>query len=151
MQIKIIGIGNRIMTDDAIGIKVVEALEVELKNSGFEVIIGETDIEYTLNRIENGDYIIIIDSSLFGIETGAVSVFSLKDLREFNEKGYSLHQMSLIKMLSNFTFLHVEGKVITIEASNIDFGTELSDKLIVKFDEIKEKVLQEISLVKAEN
>jgi hydrogenase maturation protease len=148
MKTKVIGIGNRIMRDDSIGIQVVEALEEQLRNLGFQVIIGETDIEYTLNHIENGDYIIIVDSSLFGIEIGEVSVFNLKELGEFNEKGYSLHQMSLVKILSNFSFLQIEGKLITIESSIIDFGTDLSEELEAKFDEIKEKVLEEIKLIK---
>ncbi len=108
MKTKVIGIGNRIMTDDSIGIKVVEALKDQLRDLGFQVIIGETDIEYTLNHIENGDYIIIVDSSLFGIDIGEVSVFNLNELREFSEKGYSLHQMSLVKILSNFSFFNIK-------------------------------------------
>ncbi|MEG0771739.1 hydrogenase maturation protease [Clostridium sp.] len=151
MKTKVIGIGNRIMRDDSIGIKVVEALKDQLRDLGFQVIIGETDIEYTLNYIENGDYIIIVDSSLFGIEIGEVSVFKLNELKEFSEKGYSLHQMSLVKILSNFSFLQIEGKLITIESSIIDFGTELSKELEVKFDEIKEKVIAKIRLIKDTN
>lgn len=148
MKTKVIGIGNRIMGDDAVGIKILEASQEELVSLGFEVIIGETDIEYTLNCIEDGDYIIIVDSSLFGIEVGEVSVFDLSGLREFNEKGYSLHQMSLVKILSNFSLFKIHGKLITIEGKNIDFGTELSKSLEEHFEKIKVRVLDEIKSIK---
>lgn len=148
MKTKVIGIGNRIMGDDAVGIKILEAMQEELVTLGFEVIIGETDIEYTLNYIENGDYIIILDSSLFGIEVGEVSVFNLSEVSEFNEKGYSLHQMSLVKILSNFNFLKIQGKLITIEGESIEFSTELSKSLMENFHKIKERVLDEIKSIK---
>lgn len=144
MNTKVIGIGNRIMMDDAIGIRVLEELEEDLKALNFECIIGETDIEFTLNAINNGDFIIIIDSSYFGNKPGTVFSMELNQLRRFNEKGYSLHQLSLVKILNNFKHLNITGKLITIEAGKIDFGLELSEELSIQLEIIKHKVLNEV-------
>ena len=141
---KVIAIGNRIMMDDAIGIKIVESLEEDLKQLGFSIVIGETDIDYTLNEINEGDFIIIVDSSLVGKDPGTISVSSLKNIKEYNEKTYSLHQMSLVKVLSGSELLKIDGLLITIEASEINFGMELSRVLKNKFKAIKSKVLEEI-------
>lgn len=146
MKIKVIGIGNRIMKDDSIGIRIAEALEGELKELGIEVIIGETDIEYTLNAINADDYIIILDSSILDLNPGEISIFDIKQLKEFSHKGYSMHQMSLVKILSCFPFIQVEGILITVEAADIDFGTELSEELNQRFKEIKDRVFEEIKL-----
>jgi len=146
MKIKVIGIGNRIMKDDSIGIRIAEALEEALKELGVEVIIGETDIEYTLNSINEGDYIIILDSSILDLNPGEISIFDIEQLKEFSHKGYSMHQMSLVKILSCFPFMQIEGILITVEAADIDFGTELSEELTERFNEIKGRVYEEIKL-----
>ncbi len=142
---KVIAIGNRIMMDDAIGIKIVESLEEDLEQLGFSIVIGETDIDYTLNEINEGDFIIIVDSSLIGEDPGTISVSSLKNIKEYNEKTYSLHQMSLVKVLSGSELLKIDGLLITIEASEINFGMELSKILKNKFKTIKNKILEEIT------
>lgn len=146
MDIKVVGIGNRIMKDDSIGIRVLEELQEDLGSLKTQVIIGETDIEYTLNCINPGDYIIIVDSSFLGINPGKVSVFDLGELKEFNHKGYSMHQMSLVKILSCFPIDNIKGALITVEAGEIDFGLELSEGLNKDFQQIKMKVLDEIKL-----
>lgn len=146
MKIKVVGIGNRIMKDDSIGIRIAEALEGELKDLGIEVIIGETDIEYTLNAINAGDYVVILDSSILDLKPGEVSIFDIKKLKQFSHKGYSMHQMSLVKILSCFPFMQVEGILITVEAAEIDFGIELSEALTQRFHEIKSRVFEEIKL-----
>ncbi len=133
------------MMDDAIGIKIVESLEEDLKQLGFSIVIGETDIDYTLNEINEGDFIIIVDSSLIGEDPGTISVSSLKNIKEYNEKTYSLHQMSLVKVLSGSELLKIDGLLITIEASEINFGMELSKILKNKLETIKNKILEEIT------
>ncbi|WP_283591883.1 hydrogenase maturation protease [Clostridium butanoliproducens] len=141
---KVIAIGNRIMMDDSIGIKVVESIEEDLKRLDFNVVIGETDIDYTLNEINEGDFIIIVDSSLTKKSPGTINVSNLKNINEYNEKTYSLHQMNLIKLLSSSELFKVDGLLITIEASEIDFGMGLSRILEEKFEIIKNEVLEEI-------
>jgi len=139
---KVIAIGNRIMMDDAIGIKIVESLKEDLEQLGFSIVLGETDIDYTLNEINEEDFIIIVDSSLMGKNPGSISVSSLNNIKEYNEKIYSLHQMSLVKVLSSSDLFKIDGLLITIEASEINFGMELSRILKNKFEAIKNKVLK---------
>ena len=62
-MIKIIGIGNILMGDDGIGVKVVDVLEKKMKNMGIEFIKAETDVDYALDNIKDGDFLFIIDST----------------------------------------------------------------------------------------
>ncbi|MCY6958056.1 hydrogenase maturation protease [Clostridium brassicae] len=137
---KLVAIGNRIMKDDAIGVLIGDELKADLKELGFEVIIGETDVDYCLSFIENGDFIFILDSTLYGIKPGKITVIDIKKGEKFFEKGYSQHQLSLIKLLNSYDFQNVYGYIVGIEASEIDYGIELSKELLQNFNNIKKEV-----------
>ena len=65
-MIKVFGIGNILLGDDGIGVRVVEKIKEEIKNisEDIDVIIGETDYLYCLNQIDEDDTIVIIDSTI---------------------------------------------------------------------------------------
>ncbi|WMJ80205.1 hydrogenase maturation protease [Clostridium sp. MB40-C1] len=137
---KVIAIGNRIMKDDAIGVLIGDELKNDLEKLGFEVIIGETDVDYCLSFIENGDFVFILDSTFYGINSGKITVVDIKKGETFFEKGYSQHQLSLIKLLNSYNFQNVCGYIVGIEASDIDYGIELSKELLQNFNDIKKEV-----------
>ncbi|WP_138204712.1 hydrogenase maturation protease [Haloimpatiens lingqiaonensis] len=142
---KIIAIGNRIMKDDAVGILIGEELKNDLESLGFEVILGETDVDYCLSFIDKDDFIIILDCTLYGIEPGKITALNIKDNKNFFEKGYSQHQLSLIKLLNSYSMKNVTGYIIGIEGVNVNYGTELSTELLEKFNHIKNQVYNKIT------
>lgn len=141
---KVIAIGNRIMKDDAIGVLIGEELRNDLEKLGFQVILGETDVDYCLRFIEEGDFLFILDCTFYGIELGKISIFNIKDKENFFEKGYSQHQLSLIKLLNSYNLQNVTGYIIGIEGAAVDYGTELSKELLEKFNCIKNQVYNTI-------
>lgn len=140
MSKKLIAIGNRIMSDDGIGVLIAEELKDKLEKVGVQVIIGETDVDYCLSLIEDEDFVFILDATLYGIKPGSVSILELDKTGSFFEKGYSQHQLSLIKLLNSYALKEVSGFVIGIEVSNIEFGIELSQALKENFKKIKSEV-----------
>ena len=84
-MMKIFGIGNILLGDDGVGVRVVEKIKEEIKNisEDIDVIIGETDYLYCLNQIEEDDTIVIIDSTYLDINPGYVSYFDLKGCNKF--------------------------------------------------------------------
>lgn len=134
------------MKDDAIGVLIGQELRSDLERLGFEVILGETDTDYSLSFIENGDFIFILDCTLYGIEPGKISILDINNKEIFFEKGYSQHQLSLIKLLNSYNFQNVTGYIIGIEGVDVDYGEELSKELLEKFNHIKSQVYQNIVL-----
>lgn len=128
------------MSDDAIGNLIAEELKEVLEKDRVEVIVGETDIEYCLSCVEDGDVLFIIDATLYGLVPGTLSILKLDSCKGEYDKGYSQHQLSLIKLLNNCSVKKVSGYVIGIEVSNVDFGLEISEILKINFNEIKQKV-----------
>ena len=74
MSLKLIAIGNVLMKDDAIGIKVAEEIEIELLKLGVNVIYGETNIQHCISSVEKDDYIIILDSAYYGKSIGEITI-----------------------------------------------------------------------------
>lgn len=145
MSIKIVVIGNRLMGDDGAAIHIIEKLDKSFEEGDVEVIIGETDFQYCLSKIEEGDYIIIIDATYFGIKPGTVTVSSLKDIYRLsgNQSLFSQHGYSFIKALETF-YKAIDGIIVGIEGENFDFSLSLSSSIEDNFDNICSKVKEAI-------
>lgn len=127
------------MGDDGIGIKVAEHLSSHLEKENIEVILAETDVDYALSKVENGDFIFIIDSTYLGVSPGTITLTSIRDSNAGQHHMYSQHQPSLINLLKTYR-KSVEGFVIGIEIEEIDFKLELSHTLNAKLLQICEEV-----------
>lgn len=145
-MIKVFGIGNILLCDDGIGVRVAENLKEEIEALGddIEVIIGKTDALYCINKIEEDDEVIIIDSTYFMTRPAAVTVKSLDKCDEFINYDYSPHEESLLSLLRKER-RDVKGYLIGIEISHIDYSEELSKILNRKFKDICSRVYNEIS------
>ena len=144
-MMKIFGIGNILLGDDGVGVKVVEVIKEKIKNisEDINVIIGETDYLYCLNQIENDDTIVIIDSTYLDIAPGYISYFDLKDCNRFIKYFNSQHESNLVKsiLIEN---LNVKGYLIGIEISKVDFSLELSKTIKDNFYNICLDILKYI-------
>jgi hydrogenase maturation protease len=142
MSIKVIAIGNRLMNDDALGLCIAERLRESLEKKKIEVVICETDFQYALSQIEEGDSIIILDATWFGIEAGAVTMSSLKDIYSLNTAQglFSQHGYSLITAVNNY-YKSIKGTVIGIEGINFDYGLTLSHEIDRNLENICSKIM----------
>lgn len=140
MNIKCIAIGNRIMGDDSIGIRVLEELVEKLEKEKVEVIFGETDIDYTLSKIDENDMIFIIDSTYFDIVPGTVTFTPIeKAIKQQHHQIYSQHQPSVINLLNTYN-KSVTGYIVGIEIEEIHFSLDLSKRLSKQFMSICEEI-----------
>ncbi|OFI07117.1 hydrogenase 2 maturation protease [Clostridium acetireducens DSM 10703] len=144
-MIKIIAIGNILMEDDGIAVKVVEEIEKDLYalKENIEIIIGETDFMYCLENIEDDDFVIIVDSTYFGKEPAKVSLYNIRDLEKFSSNISSQHDANIIKMILNYK-KHVKGYFIGIEIFSVDYSLNLSSVLQCEFKHICIDVLNKI-------
>jgi hydrogenase maturation protease len=130
------------MGDDAIALKVAEKLKEELEEMGIVVIIGETDLDYCLEKMSYGDYIIILDATWFGKEIGTISNFQLNNINENNlvKDRFSQHGYSLLNAIINEKDC-IDGVLIGIEGKEYNFSTELSDILKIYFEPICKTII----------
>ncbi|HSQ88857.1 hydrogenase maturation protease [Romboutsia sp.] len=144
-MIKVFAIGNILLCDDGVGVKVVDKIKDEIKSlsEDIEVIIGETDFMYCLINIEKEDFVIIIDSTYLGIEPGSITVFDFKECDKFVGDLSTQHEESLLKIL-RMNYREVKGCLIGIEVDVVDYSLKLSNCLSERFNCICNEVFNQI-------
>ena len=140
-KITVLGIGNRLMMDDGIGIAIVEELMKENKHREIMYVIGESDIEFCLDVINHSNFTIIIDAMKTGNTLGNVSLIPFKDITT-HKLGISPHDQHLFFSISQDNQLR--GLVIGIEITEVEFHYGLSYQLQSKLSSIKKEVVKAI-------
>lgn len=138
MIIKAIAIGNVIMGDDAIAIRVAEKLKPDLEKEAVEVIIGETDIDYCIESIKKADFVFILDAAATGKNPGDISMIELDSLNNSFSR-VSQHQINILSEI-RIVNKNVKGFLIGIEINPPIFSLELSSEIKLKFEDICESV-----------
>ena len=138
-SVVVLGIGNRLMCDDGIGIRVAEQLGRENAGGNIRYIVGETDIDYSLDEIANAEICVIIDAAYAGGEPCSVSVQDLEEVLKKSEPARTFHEYDLIRAMKREGMAR-KGLLITIEAASIGFSEELSLPMKDRFDKIVQQV-----------
>ncbi|MBP1931096.1 hydrogenase maturation protease [Ammoniphilus resinae] len=145
--IVVIGIGSRLMMDDGIGINVVEALAKQMsKDQWVDYEVGETDLEYCLERMIGAEFLIVVDAAFTGKKTGEVSVIPLSEIVTIHP-GISQHNLHVLEILRTLDE-EKKGVMIGIEPFQIDFHLGLSSELNEIFDQVVCEVKDTIEVIK---
>ncbi|WP_173918214.1 hydrogenase maturation protease [Halobacillus sp. Marseille-Q1614] len=134
-KVIVLGIGNQLMMDDGIGIYLTEELAKQKHPENISYLIGESDIDYCLQQIEQASYMIILDTVRAGKEPGELSIFPINNLHEQRPLDISPHNIHLFQSL----YLQrdtLKGFLIGIEPFEIKFHIGLSAPLKGKWDTI---------------
>ena len=141
MGVKLVAVGNRLMKDDAVGIMTAEALKDVLEDLKIETVLGETDVNYTFDLLDENDFIIFLDAVVSGGKPGDIHVYKLKEAVSHYTFNPSQHDMNIFDyMLRYGRFFN--GYIIGIEAADISIGDKLSEELFLHFFEIRNKVFE---------
>lgn len=126
----ILGIGNTLMTDEAVGIRVIERLEAEGDLAGALFMDGGT-LSFTLaGPIADCPRLIVVDSAAMGTKAGTVRVFENEAMdRQLSGKGTSVHEVSLMDLMDMARLtdsLPSPRALVGIEPAKVDWGNELT-------------------------
>jgi hydrogenase maturation protease len=80
LKTQILGIGNSILSDDGVGVRVVERLKAEKVPPGVVLTVGGTGGSALIDIIEEGDRLIIIDAIVTGAPPGTIHELSVQDI-----------------------------------------------------------------------
>jgi hydrogenase maturation protease len=143
LGLKIIAIGNRLMGDEGIAIKVAEVLEEELKVNNIEVIIGETDIDYCESQINDNDIVILLDATCFGIDPGSITVMPIQKGNFFFQHRFTQHDLNMPRIIE-LSQRDITAYIIGVEIETISFSENLSSTLSSKLEHICSKIKEQI-------
>lgn len=144
-KILVLGIGNRLMMDDGIGVYIVEELKKRNTDPNIRYVTGETDIYFCLEQMKNALFTIIIDAALLGNEPGTISVVSLDRVLNNSIRPISVHDSHLLNEIK-MTDKNSEGLFIGIEPYEINYAPCLSQILQKHYFKIIEEIENIIKL-----
>ena len=139
-KIIVLGIGNRLMMDDGIGIYLIEQLSKLNFTPHVSFLIGESDIDYCMDQIMKATFVIIVDAVFSGNKPGDLTIYPLANLHEYQTLDISAHNFHLFQSLYQQKE-STKGYLIGVEPYEIRFHIGLSKTLREKW----KTILQEVS------
>lgn len=148
-KVLVLGIGNRLMMDDGIGVYIVEELSKRKQDNNTLYVVGETDVNFCMQCMEGMLSVIIIDAAYFGNDPGSIYTIPVNKVLQGSLNMFSQHEFDLLRQLKT-KGKAVEGMFIGIEPKEIAYGLQLSDALKDKFEDIINIVGKAIEVYKGE-
>ena len=132
MKLLVIGVGNVLLRDDGVGVRVIEELSRREWPPEVELLDGGTAGLDLLYLMEGADRVILVDSLEAGDAPGSIYRFTAGELNGFVRKAaLSLHQVGVLEVLE---LARVLGKlppttVVGVQPADLGQGMELSAPL----------------------
>ena len=145
--ILVLGVGNILLSDEGVGVRVVEALQWMKLPDGVEVLDGGTASMALLDSLSNRDEVIVIDAVKGNHDPGTIYRFTPADMNAQKEIVTSLHQIDLLDALSQVELLgHAPHDVVLygIEPKELGLGLELTPEVKAALPRVIELVLSEL-------
>ena len=148
MSALVLGIGNLVMSDDGIGVRVVQLLNERFRfPSGVTVLDGGTLGLDLLPRLEGVDRLLVVDAVLTGNAPGALVRLSGEDVPIVLETKISPHQMGLKDLLAVAMLQGFEPSEMVlwgVQPEVIEMRMELSQAVEEQLEPLVQKVLTEL-------
>jgi hydrogenase maturation protease len=148
LNIAVFGIGNILLSDDGVGVHAINKLRNEYDfPSSVELIDGGTKGLDLLPLLEGRDKVLFVDAANFKKEPGMIDTVIGDRIPAFLSQKLSVHQIGLPDMLFAARLMGItppEMCLIGIQPKSMETGTELSDAVSMKINDLVEKVLQKL-------
>lgn len=145
----ILGVGNLLLSDEGVGLRVVEKLAASYElPEGVQTLDGGTlglDLLYYLEGVEN---LLIIDAVEMGKEPGTLLRLEGDEVPAFLSVKISPHQIGIPDMLfaAKLKDLYPRNVVLWgVQPGTLDVGLELSPPVAAQVDALVEKAVEELA------
>ena len=147
-RVLILGIGNIILSDEAVGVRAVEFL---LDNYGLPAGVSAVDAGTSsmdlLDEIADVDLLVVLDAVRAGKPLGTVVRLAGDEVPVFFRKKLSPHQVGLSDVLASLEFAGCRPKdivVLGVEAENFELGLEMGAVVAARVPELAALVVDEL-------
>jgi hydrogenase maturation protease len=151
VNVLVLGIGNVLMTDDSVGIRVINELERRFRfPENVELLDGGTSGIELLSYITNRDYLIIVDAIKSDFPPGTVVKVEGEDVPARFMTRISPHQLGLSDLLAAATLtgeLPKQMVLFGIEPKRVALGLELTDEVQASFEKLLGIVVDELKRI----
>ncbi len=149
-KILVLGVGNLLLRDDGAGVHAIKELEKFSLPGNVQLLEAGTVSHQLLPLFNSIDYLIVIDAVEAGDAPGTIFRFSPDDIRVKSGQRFSLHQISLMDVLSLTSLTGRMPETIIFGIQPVDVSSwslELSDAVRESVPKIRELVFAEIERI----
>ncbi len=147
MSSLLLGVGNILLTDEAIGVRVVEEFERRYHSDQLTVLDGGTAGMELLDDIANKDLVLIVDAVKHPSPAGTIVTLYDDEVPKFFNQKISPHQLGLSDLLSALYMIDQSPKklvVVGIVPQEIEPHVGLTPLIAGQMDTLVAKVLEEL-------
>ncbi len=149
MNVLVLGVGNILLSDEGVGVRVVEALveRFDIPDS-VEVVDGGTSGMDMLDMIGGRDHLILVDAVKAAGGPGSIVRLSGDEVPAFFRTKISPHQLGISDVLAALRLLEREPRGITligVEPLDLRTALELSPTIAARVERMVEMVADELS------
>jgi hydrogenase maturation protease len=146
-RVLILGVGNLLLTDDGLGVHVINSLKESVFPKNVTLLEAGTVSHQLITELHKVDLLIVVDVVEAGDVPGAIFKFSPDDLHYTSVQRTSLHQISLIDVLQMTELTGKKPKTIIIAVQPKDVSSwslELSPEVKAIIPKVKELIFEEL-------
>ena len=148
MRIVVLGVGNILLSDEGIGVRAIEKLQLDYVLPPEVVVVdgGTTGMEM-LDDLSNADHIIIIDAVRSGKAPASIVRLADEQVPVFFKTKLSPHQIGLSDVLATLAFIGEQPggvTVIGVEPVSLETGMSLSPQVEARLPELMDLVVTEL-------
>lgn len=148
-KIVVLGVGNILLKDEGIGVRVVEELERRYDfPEEVQVVDGGTQGLWLLSTIQRAEHLIVVDAVAAGGEPGTLYRLEWEDIPKGLRIKQSAHDSDLVEALNLCSLLDQAPKsvvVIGVEPADIQpYGLDLTESVAAKMEDLIGRVLSEL-------
>ena len=143
-KILVLGIGNILLGDEGAGVHLIHALEKHKLPENVTLLDGGTGGFHLLSYLQEYPFIIMIDATLDGKESGHISIIKPRFSNEF-PRTLSSHDIGLKDLIESVSLIDKLPEIILFTISvnaEQDLGMKLSEEVNDAVISIKEMILQ---------
>ncbi len=148
IPVLIIGLGNVLLTDDGLGVHVINQLNKRDFSREIEILEGGTLSINLLDELIGREKVIAIDAVKGGQKPGTLYKFNYSEVKQFyNNNTMSLHQLDFVKALEIGEFLGKPLPEITIfgvEPESLGMSMELSESVQSRVPDVIDAIIREV-------
>lgn len=148
MRIVVLGVGNILLSDEGIGVRAIERLQLDYDLPPEVVVVdgGTTGMEM-LEDLSNADHIIIIDAVRSGNAPASIVKLVNEQVPVFFKTKLSPHQIGLSDVLATLEFIGEQPggvTVIGVEPVSLTTSMALSPQVEARLPEVVALVIAEL-------
>ena len=149
MKAVVLGVGNTILADEGVGVRVVEALERDYAlPAGVVAIDAGTSGMEMLDDLSRLDFLLVVDAIAAGQAPGELVRLGGDEVPVFFRRNLSPHGIGLSDVLAALEFLGAEPKetvILGVQPVSLALSTELTPAIAARVPELVAQVVAELT------